>query len=83
MSCEVIKFPDGGSAIICRRGAKPPGCQVPGCDRPGTQLCDFPVVRQHKAGTCDMRLCQGHAKPFKRDADLCPAHAKVMAEIKA
>lgn len=82
MPCEVIKFP-GGGAIICRCGEKRPTCQVPQCGQPAAVLCDFSVVRQHKAGTCDMRLCLGHATHVDKDADLCPAHAKVMAEIKA
>ncbi|MES2339267.1 MAG: hypothetical protein V4537_14330 [Pseudomonadota bacterium] len=40
-------------------------------------MCDYPVVRKGKPGTCDARMC-GRCRTSKGDdLDACPPHAKV------
>ncbi len=76
MACE--RIPSGGSAIIiCSRGRRSRSpCGVPGCGKPHTRLCDHPVTRKGRAGTCDAKLCDGHAHHYEPDTDLCAPHAK-------
>jgi hypothetical protein len=85
MTCETFKVGEG-FAIVCNRGKRWPRCSVPGCDRPAPFLCDFSVSRK-KSGTCDAKLCEGHAvaQPSHHRVepgstpdrvDFCPPHAR-------
>ena len=59
-----------GNMIICSRGAKrPPKCAF--CEKVSTKLCDYPLDRQH---TCDMPMCDDHAKHQGPNVDTCPNH---------
>ena len=40
-------------------------------------LCDFPVTRAGKVGTCDAKLCDRCRVRVGPDKDHCPPHAKV------
>lgn len=74
MTCERVAFP-GGGGVICIRGKRWPRCSMPGCEHPAPKLCDYPCPRK-KSGTCDAKLCNGHAVVVGDDRDFCPAHAK-------
>jgi len=83
MPCQPVDMGKLGTAIVCTRGrqSKPKPCQEPGCTKPHTHLCDFPVVRKRNVGTCDRRICEGHASRIEADGDdtvdYCPAHAQL------
>lgn len=66
-----------GNAIVCTRGRSGAPCSVPGCGAPHVALCDFPVARAGRAGTCDAKLCERHrVRQPGKDRDFCPPHAK-------
>lgn len=75
MICKRIDLGDGNVAIVCYRGRRIP-CSVPGCPNISTKECDHPILRKGVPGTCDMKLCDRHAKSIGPDRDLCPAHEK-------
>ncbi len=66
--------------IVCHiRWAKRALCNAtPGCNRPHVALCDYPVERKGKKGTCDIRMCERcrWAVPGKDDTDYCPVHRR-------
>lgn len=41
------------------------------CMYPGDKLCDWPMG---KGKTCDLALCDDHARGIGEDRDLCPIH---------
>jgi len=77
MPCIPARFPDGSSAIVCTRGRRPKPCVH--CRQPSSRLCDFPVERNGKAGTCDAALCARCTWAISGDRDLCRAHVKEWA----
>ena len=88
MSCEIFRFRDGSTAIVCsrdKRKRKPPRCV--GCGAEATLLCDWPNPRK-KSGTCDAPICRecasrpdNVASADRHDSyDLCPRHARQAAE---
>ena len=78
MSCEFIPT-EHGTMVICSRGVRRKGCEVPTCQQLEVALCDWPVTRKGKKGTCDLRLCSTHRwkVPGAKDSDYCPAHQKL------
>ena len=76
MGCEIVRFEDGGVAVICGRPSRKQGprCQHPGCNAPGTRLCDAPrddrVTR-----SCDRRVCEQHSTRVGENTDHCWLHA--------
>ncbi len=78
MKCEQLVVAPGVMAIVCSRGRrrKAPPCSVPGCDRDSVSLCDFPVTREGREGTCDKELCSSHRTHVGTDLDYCPAHSR-------
>lgn len=81
MTCEKITIPsaDGPvTAIVCRRGSRRTIalCSEPHCSKPHDKLCDYPVQRNGRAGTCDRALCEGHSVAVGPDRDYCMAHAR-------
>lgn len=78
MACESFPLPGGGAAIVCSRNKRRAPCGVPHCGQVHVALCDYPVTRNRKPGTCDMKLCRGHRWPVpgEKDKDYCPAHRK-------
>lgn len=75
MPCAPIKG-DGVGAIVCTRG---PAKRCKWCQRPSTKLCDFPVKRNGKAGTCDASMCDRCAVTVPGlgvSLDYCPPHAR-------
>jgi hypothetical protein len=80
MPCIPIKGPAGTTAIVCTRGTRRSTCSVPGCARYTSKLCDYPVIRDGKPGTCDARLCDKCAVPAGNDRDLCPAHHRLVSK---
>jgi len=76
MGCQYVNI-KGHDAIVCSRGprrVKP--CAVPLCGKPSVALCDYPVERKGRAGTCDSPMCETHRHPVpgQPDTDWCPAH---------
>lgn len=60
MTCEWIDLGDGAQVVICSRGRRGKQCGVAGCGRPAVALCDYPIIRCGKSGTCDAALCDAH-----------------------
>lgn len=48
MTCETIRLPDGGTAIVCSRGRRRPRCSTPGCNQYADLECDAPVARKQR-----------------------------------
>jgi hypothetical protein len=78
-SAESVTAAGGGAAHLCVRGGRRPRCSVPGCDRPQAALCDYPVERKGRKGTCDTSMCATHRTSVGPNRDHCPAHAKATA----
>ncbi len=74
MTCETVKLPGGGTAIVCSDRRRRPNCQVSTCQHEHRYLCDFPIA---PGQTCDRRLCERHRMPQGVDRDYCPEHARV------
>lgn len=80
MACRLIANGQGGFAIACGPRRPTRRCSVPNCQHAATKLCDYPVERKGKLGTCDAHLCDGHAKDAGDGKDHCPPHdARVRA----
>lgn len=62
-------------SIICHRGKMTP-CKY--CGRDHTKLCDYPVKRGGKEGTCDIPLCDRCTTKGGPNIDYCRPHAKLM-----
>lgn len=75
MPCNLKPLPGGGHAIVCTRGRRPIVCVT--CRRPGNILCDYPVTRDGKPGTCDRPCCRQHAVSVGPNRDYCLAHANL------
>lgn len=75
MSCETVRMPDGGLAIVCTRGKRP--ARKCACGRPATLQCDYPV--EH--GTCDEWLCKSCAVHVGHNRDYCPSHPRAQSEL--
>ena len=69
----IMRFRDGGVAIICGRGrSEPSSCVVCG-KTPANRLCDQVVDQWGK--TCDQPMCVDCTTPGpKWNTDLCPNH---------
>lgn len=84
MGCDPITLPDGTRGLVCNRGRRRARrCWVQGCEKPATQLCDFPVERRGRSGTCDRDLCRDHAHADGPDRDHCPPHHELAEAAKA
>lgn len=70
----VVKLPGGGTAIVCGRGLSRKRCVT--CGKPSDVLCDYPVKRNGKEGTCDRPCCREHAVSVGDNRDYCLAHAE-------
>lgn len=71
MPCDKIPVP-GGIAIICTRGRGMKRCHY--CNHVAPFLCDHPVIRQGKRGTCDTPLCEQCLNSAAKNTDLCRPH---------
>ena len=58
--------------IVCQRGQRRRRCHY--CHRPAPFLCDHPVIRTGKRGTCDTPLCAGCRNNIRANVDLCRPH---------
>lgn len=74
MGCETKQLPNGGFMIICRRGERPQKCSA--CSRPSVALCDYRVIRNGQASTCDSPMCEDHRHrvPGAPNTDWCEGH---------
>jgi hypothetical protein len=72
MTCDRVKLPGGGMAIVCSRSRRTPRCRW--CTTtPGTFQCDWKLG---KGKTCDKYICAQHAQEVAPDKHLCPEHQK-------
>ena len=74
MGFHEIKDSDGkviGTAIVCTRGH---AARCQDCGAPSSILCDFPVTRNGKQGTCDRKCCRKHSEPMGIETDYCLPH---------
>lgn len=72
---KVINLGNGVTAIAC--GSSPrQKCSTPGCTRHAGKLCDYPVTRKGKPGTCDRAVCDRCATSIAPDVDYCAPHAR-------
>lgn len=78
---EALVKAGGGQAWICGGRGRRPTCKVPNCGRPQAALCDFPIDRRGKRGTCDASMCEEHRTKVGPNRDHCPAHAKVKSPL--
>jgi hypothetical protein len=71
VTCEVVRTPNGGTAIVCysRRTRR---CA---CDAKAPLLCDWKTPAR-KSGTCDRPICGRCATSPAAGKDLCPEHAR-------
>lgn len=60
---------DGGDGWMC--GELGPHCYEPGCGTMSDLLCDWPMGR---GKTCDLPMCEGHAREIGIDRHLCIIH---------
>lgn len=76
MRCQAIP----GLGFVCGSRESRKRCSTPGCSNWSTALCDFPVTRKGKAGTCDAHLCDRcRVRQPGEDKDFCPPHANASA----
>ena len=72
MPCDPINVGDV-TGIVCTRGQRIKArCHY--CDRPAPFLCDHPVIRKGKRGTCDTPMCADCRNTIGPDQDLCRPH---------
>lgn len=57
MTCDVIKYRDGSTFILCNRGTKNKRCEF--CREPAKYQCDG-ESKTRRSGTCDKRMCEEH-----------------------
>jgi hypothetical protein len=79
MPCNHIKLPGGGYALVC--GPKPRAKPCVSCGRPASLLCDYPVTRAGKTGTCDRSVCVRCSVPQGEGRDYCLAHAELAGKL--
>ena len=77
MTCETIRIPGGGIAIICNRGKRDQLCSI--CKkRPVEFLCDWPIGKGKK--TCDKALCKLCARETGVNTHYCFVHPSNVAQ---
>lgn len=62
------------TAILCGRGQRRPKCED--CGHPASILCDYPVKRNGRPGSCDRKCCAPHSVPVGDELDYCLVHAR-------
>ena len=75
MTCNIMKMPNGGTAIICARASKRYKCK--NCGRQNDFLCDFELSGDMQGHTCDVRLCK-RCRVHIDGKDYCMPHAKII-----
>lgn len=73
MERSAARLRRGAFAIVCTRGRVGRRCRY--CGGAADHLCDFPVLRDGKRGTCDAPLCSRCTTRIAGGRDLCRAHA--------
>jgi hypothetical protein len=83
MACRGVRgqLDDGTPfvAITCSR-ERPRACSSCGAHVRVGVLCDAPVTRKGKAGTCDRFCCRKCAVNVGPNRDYCAPHARVRAD---
>jgi hypothetical protein len=54
-------------------------CQTTGCSRRATVLCDFPITRNGRKGSCNRHICGTCAKRLG-SRQFCPPHARIAGD---
>jgi hypothetical protein len=76
VTCEHVRLPGGGTAIVCGPRRSHDRCR---CGRIATLACDWKMPKGttvRKTGTCDKPLCERCTVSPAPDKDLCPTHAE-------
>lgn len=88
MGCKAVRSQAGVVAIVCGL-PRPRPCETPSCAHariPHIALCDFPVIRNGRPGTCSRRMCEscrwsvptpGPRELGDDDLDYCPVHRRI------
>lgn len=71
MACKVVRT-KGITVIVCGRGHRAKPCHY--CGHRSSFMCDHPVIRNGKRGTCDTPLCEQCCNEVAKETDLCRAH---------
>lgn len=79
MPCNTIPAGKGGYVVVCTGRQRRTRCDTPGCGRWTEALCDYPVVRNGKPGTCDRKMCDRCRTKKGENIDHCPPHVKAPA----
>jgi hypothetical protein len=84
MACRTTDLGGGIFAVTCTRGPRGQlaSCAAPGCRRPCVALCDWPVTKDGKTGTCSAQCCDTHRKRVSKNEDWCLPHAKLSESLK-
>lgn len=80
MACRTLIAGDGIFAISCGGRQTAKRCSTPNCTGTQVALCDYPVHRAGKDGTCDKSMCATHRTTVGEDRDYCPPHVRRAAE---
>ncbi len=84
--CETLPIQDNDGNVIgyarVQRMLRPRPCSSCKASTVHGVLCDAPVTRDGKKGTCDRFCCRACAQHVGRDRDLCPAHARAAGKSK-
>jgi hypothetical protein len=75
MTCRVVDFGDGRTAIIRVANQRPRKCSVCTRQLKDWKLCDFPAG---PGKTCDRVLCAACATHKEPDTDYCPQHSAML-----
>jgi hypothetical protein len=73
-SADALLAAGGASAHLCAGRGQRLSCKVPNCGRAQAALCDYPVEKKGKRGTCDFSMCETHRTKVGPNRDHCPAH---------
>lgn len=79
--CNFIVKGAGLMVVRCDRGTLHSHCGVSSCQELAEVACGFVVhPRGKQPQPCGMKLCDGHAMPFK-GALHCPPHFKLVGRV--
>ena len=68
MTCETVKLPSGGAAIVCGRGRR---MRCFACHLAAGFQCDWKLSPTER---CDRFICPEHAQQVAPEKHLCPEH---------
>jgi hypothetical protein len=76
MTCETVRLPGGGRAIVCNRGRRRRYPEMQRDRVPGDGGAAMRLLRLLTGQTCDRYLCRQHAVARGPGVDWCPDHPR-------